>query len=35
MRGCTISDIACLNIIKQANTITHLKQLTLGISGIE
>lgn len=34
MKGCSISDVACLNIINQANIITQLKQLTLGISGI-
>ncbi|CAD8147080.1 unnamed protein product [Paramecium pentaurelia] len=31
-KECTINQVACLNIINQANLITHLKQLTLGIS---
>ncbi|CAD8141081.1 unnamed protein product [Paramecium octaurelia] len=33
-KECSINDVACLNIINQANLITQLKQLTLGISGI-
>ncbi|CAD8049059.1 unnamed protein product [Paramecium primaurelia] len=31
-KECTINEVACLNIINQANLITNLKQLTLGIS---
>ncbi|CAK67415.1 unnamed protein product (macronuclear) [Paramecium tetraurelia] len=35
LRGCSISEIACLNIINQANIISQLKQLTLEINGIQ